>query len=85
MTRRRGSSGAKQRERRFGFKRLVVPALLLLAGYYAVFGGEYSMFELRAARASAIAERESLVVPVALTAVHPAQPAPPVRRGSGEA
>ena len=32
-------------------KRLIVPGLLLVAVYYAVFGGEYSVFELRAARA----------------------------------
>lgn len=31
-------------------KRLVLPALLLLAVYYAVFGGEYSYFELRRSR-----------------------------------
>lgn len=31
-------------------KRLVLPALLTLAVYYAVFGGEYSIFELRQAR-----------------------------------
>ncbi|MEX2467866.1 MAG: septum formation initiator family protein [Gemmatimonadota bacterium] len=31
-------------------KRTVLPALLLLAVYYAVFGGEYSIFELRQAR-----------------------------------
>jgi len=31
-------------------KRAVVPALLLLALYYALFGGEYSAFELRRTR-----------------------------------
>lgn len=31
-------------------KRIVLPALLLLAVYYALFGGEYSIFELRQAR-----------------------------------
>jgi cell division protein FtsB len=31
-------------------KRVVLPALLALAVYYAVFGGEYSIFELRQAR-----------------------------------
>ena len=31
-------------------KRLVLPALLGLAAYYALFGGEYSYFELRSAR-----------------------------------
>ena len=31
-------------------KRLVLPGLLLVAVYYAVFGGEYSVFELRSTR-----------------------------------
>ena len=31
-------------------KKLVLPALLGLAVYYAFFGGEYSLFELRKAR-----------------------------------
>jgi len=38
--------------------RLFVPGLLLVAVYYAVFGGEYSMFELRARRADL--EREAV-------------------------
>jgi cell division protein FtsB len=44
-------------------RRLVLPALLGLALYYALFGGEYSVFELRRARierereAAALAER----------------------------
>lgn len=42
---------------RFPIKRLVLPGLLGLAVYYALFGGEYSMFELRATRAAA--ERET--------------------------
>ena len=33
-------------------KRLIVPAALLLAAYWAVFGGEYSIFEVRSARAA---------------------------------
>ena len=33
-------------------RRAVLPGLLLLAAYYAVFGGEYSWFELRDARAA---------------------------------
>ncbi len=41
-------------------KRAIVPGLLLVAAYYAVFGGEYSVFELRAARASVEAEVEKL-------------------------
>jgi len=32
-------------------KRLFLPAILLVAVYYAVFGGEYSYFALRRARA----------------------------------
>jgi cell division protein FtsB len=31
-------------------KRLVLPAALLLGAYWAVFGGEYSVFEVRRAR-----------------------------------
>ncbi len=38
-------------------KRLVLPGLLGLAAYYALFGGEYSYFELRATRKAA--EREA--------------------------
>ena len=38
----------------------IVPGLLLLAAYYAVFGGEYSIFELRAAKASVEIERTNL-------------------------
>jgi cell division protein FtsB len=34
-------------------RRLLLPALFLLAAYYAVFGGEYSYLELRRARAEA--------------------------------
>jgi cell division protein FtsB len=32
-------------------KRVIVPAALLLAAYWAVLGGEYSIFEVRRARA----------------------------------
>jgi cell division protein FtsB len=39
---------------------LVMPALLIVAVYYATFGGEYSIFELRAARASVADERRAL-------------------------
>jgi cell division protein FtsB len=31
--------------------RFVFPGLLLVAGYYALYGGEYSVFEVRRARA----------------------------------
>ncbi|MEQ1857669.1 MAG: septum formation initiator family protein [Longimicrobiales bacterium] len=37
-----------------------MPAVLIVAAYYAVFGGEYSLVELRSARASAAAEQDSL-------------------------
>ena len=37
-------------------KRLILPGILLLAAYYAVFGGEYSFFELRSARTSVVEE-----------------------------
>ncbi len=33
-------------------RRLILPAVLLIAAYYAVFGGEYSTFEVRRARRS---------------------------------
>jgi len=39
---------------------LIMPALLIVAGYYAVFGGEYSLFELRGARASVEEEQATL-------------------------
>jgi len=37
-------------------KKLLFPALLALAFYYAVFGGEHDGFDLRAARSEAAAE-----------------------------
>ena len=40
--------------------RILLPGLLLLAVYYALFGGEYSVFELRRARAELLAERGEL-------------------------
>ncbi len=40
--------------------RILVPGLLLAAVYYAVFGGEYSVFELREARQALAVEREVL-------------------------
>jgi cell division protein FtsB len=43
------------------FSRLVLPGLLLAAAYYAVFGGEYSMFELRRTRVDLESERLTLV------------------------
>jgi cell division protein FtsB len=45
-----------ERVRRWGFRGLVA-GLLLLAGYYVLFGGVYSVFDMRGMRA----EREDLV------------------------
>ena len=36
--------------------RLLLPAVLLLAGYYAIFGGEHSVLDVRRARAAQVAE-----------------------------
>jgi cell division protein FtsB len=41
-------------------KRSILPALILVAIYVAVFGGEYSVFELRATRAATTEERSKL-------------------------
>lgn len=41
-------------------KRLVLPGLLSVAAYYALFGGEYSYVELRAGRADARLEAAEL-------------------------
>jgi cell division protein FtsB len=41
-------------------KRLIVPAALMLAAYWAVFGGEYSIFEVRRARRDSEAEAAEL-------------------------
>ncbi len=41
-------------------KRLVLPAVLLVAVYYAVFGGEYSVFELRGTRQAVETEQARL-------------------------
>ena len=38
----------------------IVPGLILVAAYYALFGGEYSLLELRSARASVLGERVDL-------------------------
>lgn len=39
----------------------LVPGLLLLAAYFALFGGEYSVFEVRSARASVKVEQTRLL------------------------
>ncbi|MBT8397470.1 MAG: hypothetical protein HKO65_07000 [Gemmatimonadetes bacterium] len=43
-------------------KRLVLPTLLGLAVYYALFGGEYSLLELRKARSEIEAQETELTV-----------------------
>lgn len=40
--------------------KVVVPGLVLVAAYYALFGGEYSLLELRSARAAVVVERQEL-------------------------
>lgn len=40
--------------------RAIVPGLVLVAAYYALFGGEYSLLELRSARAAVVTERVEL-------------------------
>jgi cell division protein FtsB len=42
-------------------KKLILPALLGLAVYYAFFGGEYSLFELRKARATIEVQEQELL------------------------
>lgn len=41
-------------------RRLVLPGLLAAAAYWAVFGGEYSVFELSALRAASVEEEGRL-------------------------
>lgn len=43
-----------------GLRRLLFPVLLGLAVYYALFGGEYSLFEVREARRTTEAEAAEL-------------------------
>jgi cell division protein FtsB len=38
----------------------IVPGLVLIAAYYALFGGEHSLLELRSARAAVLTERAEL-------------------------
>jgi cell division protein FtsB len=40
--------------------KVLVPGLLVVAIYYAVFGGEYSVFELHATRTALESERSAL-------------------------
>jgi cell division protein FtsB len=40
--------------------KLIVPGLLLAAAYYAVYGGEYSLFDLRRQHAAVALERDTL-------------------------
>ena len=41
-------------------KRLVVPGLLLMSAYYALFGGGYSVFDLYEARGGVVEEQSRL-------------------------
>ena len=41
--------------------RFIVPAALLIAAYYAIFGGEHTFFDLRRARADREVEAAELV------------------------
>ena len=43
-----------------GFKKLAGWGVVALAAYYAVFGGEYSVFELRSARAGVLEQQDDL-------------------------
>jgi cell division protein FtsB len=43
-------------------RRLILPILLGLAVYYALFGGEYSLLELRKARSEIRAQEEELTL-----------------------
>jgi len=43
-------------------KRLILPTLLGLAIYYALFGGEYSLLELQKARSEIKAQSEELIL-----------------------
>ena len=43
-----------------GFRQLAGWGVLALASYYAVFGGEYSVFELRSARAGVLEQQDNL-------------------------
>ena len=40
--------------------RLAFPAILLVAAYYALFGGEYSVFDVRSARRELVDARAEL-------------------------
>jgi cell division protein FtsB len=44
-----------------GLAKVLVPGLLLVAVYYAVFGGEYSVFELHRTRVELESERVTLL------------------------
>lgn len=60
MPRRNVRAGHRGEQVSRGFGRVVVPGLLLIAAYYAVFGGQYSVFDVRSARASTESERVRL-------------------------
>ena len=54
------SRANQRRSAGFRLKRSVVPILLLAAGYYAVFGGGYSVWDLIEARANVVVEETRL-------------------------
>lgn len=54
-----GRRNARER-RAWTPQRLVIPGLLLAAAYWAVFGGEYSVFEVRNVRSAVVEEQARL-------------------------
>jgi len=60
VARRTPHSGKPNDPTSWKLKRAVVPVLLAVAVYYGVFGGEYSLFELRSVRASVQVEQGRL-------------------------
>lgn len=51
---------ARRDQRKWTPQRLVIPGLLLAAGYWSVFGGEYSVLEVRSVRAAVLDEEARL-------------------------
>jgi cell division protein FtsB len=41
-------------------RRMILPGVLMVAGYYAVFGGEYSILDVRQIQAEIAAARETV-------------------------
>ena len=58
---RAGAYGLRESEQRVSrLAKLLLPGLLLVSVYYAVFGGEYSVFELHGTRVALEQERAAL-------------------------